>query len=97
MGNSVLNGGIGDIPKKYISRDFQDTDYVLRLFGKKVRAAYNAWRANGRKGISQGEQIAKYRAMKLFGGQKIIILWTYPIVGENNNLCYNFVHWCAFR
>ena len=39
-----------------IKRDFQDTDYVLRLFGKKVSDARKAYRAYVKKGISQGRR-----------------------------------------
>jgi hypothetical protein len=39
-----------------IKRDFQDTDYVLRLFGKKVSAARKACRAYVEKGIAQGRR-----------------------------------------
>jgi hypothetical protein len=39
-----------------IKRDFQDTDYVLRLFGKKVSAARKAYRAYVEKGIAQGRR-----------------------------------------
>jgi len=37
-------------------RDFQDTDYVLRLFGKNVPAARKAYRAYVQKGIAQGRR-----------------------------------------
>jgi REP element-mobilizing transposase RayT len=37
-------------------RDFQDVDYVLRLFGKKVTAARKAYRAFVSKGITQGKR-----------------------------------------
>ena len=47
-GHSALMG-------KY-QRDFQDTDYVLRLFGKNVSAARKAYRAYVQKGISQGRR-----------------------------------------
>ena len=39
-----------------IKRDFQDTDYVLRLFGKKVPAARKAYRGYVEKGIAQGRR-----------------------------------------
>ncbi|MCP4628694.1 MAG: transposase [bacterium] len=39
-----------------IKRDFQDTNYVLRLFGKKVSAARKAYRAYVEKGIAQGRR-----------------------------------------
>jgi len=47
-GHSVLMGKI--------TRDFQDTDYVLRLFGKKVSAARKAYRTYVEKGIAQGRR-----------------------------------------
>ncbi len=37
-------------------RDFQDVDYVLRFFGKKVTAARKAYRAFVNKGIRQGRR-----------------------------------------
>ena len=37
-------------------REFQDTDYVLRLFGGKVSAARRAYRAYVKKGIAQGRR-----------------------------------------
>jgi REP element-mobilizing transposase RayT len=37
-------------------RDFQDVDYVLRFFGKKVTAARRAYRAFVNKGITQGRR-----------------------------------------
>ncbi len=37
-------------------REFQDTDYVLRLFGEKVPAARKAYRAYVEKGIAQGRR-----------------------------------------
>ncbi len=37
-------------------RDFQDIDYVLRFFGKKVPAARKAYRAFVNKGIAQGRR-----------------------------------------
>jgi len=43
-------------------RDFQDTDYVLQLFGEKVPAARKAYRAYVQKGISQD------RRAELVGG-----------------------------
>ena len=39
-----------------IQREFQDTNYVLRLFGEKVRAARKAYRAYVDKGIAQGRR-----------------------------------------
>jgi putative transposase len=39
-----------------IKRDFQDTAYVLRLFGKKVSAARKAYRTYVEKGIAQGRR-----------------------------------------
>jgi putative transposase len=45
-----------------IKRDFQDTDYVLQLFGKKVLAARKAYRGYVQKGIAQG------RRSELVGG-----------------------------
>ena len=53
-GHSALMG-------KY-QRDFQDTAYVLQLFGEKVPAARKAYRAYVQKGISQG------RRTELVGG-----------------------------
>ncbi len=47
-GHSVLMGKI--------KRDFQDTDYVLRLFGKKVSGARRAYRAYVERGIAQGRR-----------------------------------------
>jgi hypothetical protein len=47
-GHSALVGNV--------QRDFQDTDYVLRMFGKKVPAACNAYRAYVRKGIANGRR-----------------------------------------
>ena len=47
-GHSVLMGKV--------EREFQDTNYVLRLFGKKVSAARQAYRAYVEKGISQGRR-----------------------------------------
>ena len=47
-GHSALMGNV--------QRDFQDTSYVLRLFGKKVSAARQAYRAYVAKGITQGHQ-----------------------------------------
>ena len=47
-GHSAL---MGKVP-----REFQDTDYVLRLFGKKVPAARKAYRAYVEKGIAQGRR-----------------------------------------
>jgi putative transposase len=37
-----------------VSRDFQDTDYVLKLFGKKLSAARKGYRAYLAKGVEQG-------------------------------------------
>jgi putative transposase len=45
-----------------IKRDFQGTDYVLRLFGKKVSVARKAYRGYVKKGIAQG------RLPELVGG-----------------------------
>ena len=39
-----------------IQREFQDTNYVLRLFGEKVSAARKAYRAYVDKGIGQGRR-----------------------------------------
>ena len=39
-----------------IKRDFQDTDYVLRMFGNKVSAARKAYEAYVEKGIAQGRR-----------------------------------------
>ena len=39
-----------------IKRDFQDTDYILRLFGEKVSAARKAYRVYVKKGIAQGRR-----------------------------------------
>ena len=39
-----------------IKRDFQDTDYILRLFGEKVSAARKAYRIYVKKGIAQGRR-----------------------------------------
>jgi REP element-mobilizing transposase RayT len=39
-----------------VSREFQNTDYVLRLFGEKVPAARKAYRAYVEKGIDQGRR-----------------------------------------
>ena len=39
-----------------VPRGFQDTDYVLRLFGEKVPAARKAYRAYVEKGIAQGRR-----------------------------------------
>jgi REP element-mobilizing transposase RayT len=39
-----------------VKREFQDTDYVLRLFGKKLPAARKAYRAYVEKGIAQGRR-----------------------------------------
>ena len=47
-GHSAL---MGKVP-----REFQDTDYVLGLFGKKVPAARKAYRAYVEKGIAQGRR-----------------------------------------
>jgi len=47
-GHSVLMG--------HVSREFQDTDYVLRQFGKKVSTARQAYRAFVEKGIGQGRR-----------------------------------------
>ena len=38
------------------SRDFQDTEYVLKLFGKKVSAARKGYRAYLAKGVEQGRR-----------------------------------------
>jgi hypothetical protein len=37
-----------------VKREFQDTDYVLRLFGEKLPAARKAYRVYVEKGIAQG-------------------------------------------
>jgi hypothetical protein len=47
-GHSAL---MGKVP-----REFQDTDYVLRLFGEKLPAARKAYRAYVEKGIAQGRR-----------------------------------------
>jgi len=39
-----------------VQRGFQDTEYVLRLFGGKVAAACKAYRAYVERGIAQGRQ-----------------------------------------
>ena len=39
-----------------VQREFQDTDYVLRLFGKKVPSARKAYRAYVEKGIAHGRR-----------------------------------------
>ncbi len=39
-----------------VQRDFQNTDYVLRLFGEKVPAARRAYRTYVERGISQGRR-----------------------------------------
>ena len=39
-----------------VKREFQDTDYVLRLFGEKLPAARKAYRAYVEKGIAQGRR-----------------------------------------
>ncbi len=39
-----------------VQRGFQDTDYVLRLFGEKVPAARKAYRVYVEKGIAQGRR-----------------------------------------
>jgi len=39
-----------------VQREFQDTNCVLRLYGKKVSAARNAYRAYVEKGIAQGRR-----------------------------------------
>jgi putative transposase len=45
-----------------VQREFQNTDYVLRLFGEKVSAARQAYRAYVKKGVAQG------RGPELVGG-----------------------------
>ena len=45
-----------------VKREFQDTDYVLRLFGEKLPASRRAYRAYVEKGIAQG------RRPEFFGG-----------------------------
>ncbi len=50
-----------------IKRDFQDTDYVLRLFGKKVSAARKAYRAYVEKGIAQGRRPVLVGGGLMFG------------------------------
>jgi hypothetical protein len=47
-GHSAL---VGKVP-----RDFQDTEYVLKLFGKKVSAARKGYRAYLAKGVEQGRR-----------------------------------------
>jgi REP element-mobilizing transposase RayT len=47
-GHSAL---MGQVP-----RDFQDTEYVLKLFGKKVSAARKGYRAYLAKGVGQGRR-----------------------------------------
>jgi REP element-mobilizing transposase RayT len=47
-GHSAL---MGKVP-----RDFQDTDYVLRLFGKQVNSARKAYRNYVKKGLDQGRR-----------------------------------------
>jgi REP element-mobilizing transposase RayT/DNA-binding CsgD family transcriptional regulator len=39
-----------------VTRDFQDTEYILKLFGRKVSAARKAYRAYLVKGVSQGRR-----------------------------------------
>jgi len=39
-----------------VQRDFQDTNYVLQLFGRKVSAARQAYRAYVKRGIAQGRR-----------------------------------------
>ena len=39
-----------------VQREFQDTDYVLRLFGEKVPAARKAYKGYVEKGIAQGRR-----------------------------------------
>jgi REP element-mobilizing transposase RayT len=39
-----------------VQREFQDTDYVLRLFGEKIPAARKAYRAYVQRGIAQGHR-----------------------------------------
>jgi REP element-mobilizing transposase RayT len=39
-----------------VSRDFQDTEYVLKLFGKKVSAARRGYRTYLAKGVEQGRR-----------------------------------------
>jgi putative transposase len=56
-GHSALMGNV--------HREFQDTDYVLRLFGEKVSAARQAYRNYVEKGIAQG------RRPELVGGALI--------------------------
>ncbi|CAB1059870.1 hypothetical protein D1BOALGB6SA_4635 [Olavius sp. associated proteobacterium Delta 1] len=41
---------------KKVEREFQDTNYVVRLFGEKVSAARKAYRAYVEKGIRQGRR-----------------------------------------
>ena len=48
-----------------VQREFQDTDYVLRLFGEKVSAARKAYLAHVQRGIAQG------RRSELVGGDLI--------------------------
>jgi putative transposase len=47
-GHSVLMGKV--------QREFQNTDYVLRLFGEKVSTARQAYRAYVKKGVAQGRR-----------------------------------------
>ena len=46
-------------------RDFQDVEYVLRFFGKKVSAARKAYRAFINKGIAQGRRRHSFRQGRL--------------------------------
>jgi hypothetical protein len=39
-----------------VPRDFQDTEYVLKLFGKKASAARKGYRAHLAKGVGQGRR-----------------------------------------
>jgi putative transposase len=67
-GHSALMGNL--------QRDFQDTSYVLRLFGKKVSAARLAYRAYVAKGIAQG------RRPELVGGGLIRSVGGWSVVKE---------------
>jgi hypothetical protein len=76
-----------------IKRDFQDTDYVLRLFGKKVLVARKAYRAYVKKGITQG------RRPELVGGGLIrsaggwSVIKTMRRVQRNHHTGFNPFSW----
>ena len=57
-----------------VQRDFQDTDYVLRRFGKKVPEARKAYRAYVAKGISQGRrpELAGGGLIRSAGGWSVV-------------------------